>query len=224
MNQAKKYTLPQEALKLIACVTMLIDHIGAVFIPQNPLLRIIGRISFPIYCFLLAEGIHHTKKPQKYGLRLLLLAVLSEIPFDLLFYGRLTWAHQSVMVTLLLAFLMGMCMKKVQSSVRIAAALLFALAAELLSTDYGGLGVLTVALFLLTRELPHRTLVQFLGLVLLNWLLGNGALTIQMFAILAALPIILYSGQKAIRGKALQWSVNLFYPVHLLVLLLLKIF
>ena len=56
--------LPQEGLKLIACAAMLLDHIGAVFCSGIGL-RIIGRIAFPIYCFLLAEGIHYTREPRK---------------------------------------------------------------------------------------------------------------------------------------------------------------
>ena len=82
--------LPQEGLKLIACITMLIDHIGAVFFPSLILLRIIGRLSFPIYCFLLAEGAAHTKHAPRYALRLLLCALISELPYDLAFSGKLT--------------------------------------------------------------------------------------------------------------------------------------
>lgn len=60
-------SLSQESLKLIACVTMLLDHIGAVFLPgyyTYYALRILGRLSFPIYCFLLVEGAHHTRNPS----------------------------------------------------------------------------------------------------------------------------------------------------------------
>ena len=111
----QKVSISQEGLKLLACVTMLIDHIGAVFFPQFQWLRIIGRLSFPIYCFLLAEGVHYTRNPAKYGLRLLLVAGLAELPYDLLFYGKLTWAKNSVMVTLLLGFLAGIAMKRSKS-------------------------------------------------------------------------------------------------------------
>ena len=118
----KRFGMSQEMLKLIACMTMLIDHIAAVLvIPSDAamlagdttvawvhvVMRGIGRVAFPIFCFLLVEGAHHTRNPRKYALRLSLGMVLSEIPFDLAFFGRLTWAHQSVMVTLLLGFMDG---------------------------------------------------------------------------------------------------------------------
>ena len=80
MTQNRKFGVSQESLKLIACVTMLIDHIGALFFPYALWLRIIGRISFPIYCFLLAEGVHHTHSPLTYGLRLLLVALIQKYP------------------------------------------------------------------------------------------------------------------------------------------------
>ena len=92
MDNKVKTGISQEGLKLLACLTMLIDHIGALFFPQFQWMRIIGRLSFPLYCFLLSEGIHYTRNPMKYGLRLLLVAVLTELPYDLLFRGEFTWA------------------------------------------------------------------------------------------------------------------------------------
>lgn len=225
----KSRGLRQEDLKLIACLTMLIDHIGAVFVPGYAL-RIIGRIAFPVYCFLLAEGIHYTRRPAAYFLRLLMGAVLAELPFDLLFYGRFTWQHQSVMVTLLLGFAAGICMKQTANLwLKALIAVPFAVAAEWLSTDYGGMGVLTVALFCLTRGLPGKTLLQTLGLMLICYFMPSGKLrigewlvSIQMFAVGAMVPIALYSGRKASASKLVQVGFYLFYPVHLTVLLILR--
>ena len=70
-------------LKLIALTTMFIDHIGAVFFPQVTLLRVIGRISFPLYAFLIAEGCRYTRNRGRYALGLGVFALISEIPYDL---------------------------------------------------------------------------------------------------------------------------------------------
>lgn len=237
--------LPQEGLKLLACVTMLLDHIGAVIVLEcfyratgenrgtlldiYEILRMIGRLAFPIYCFLLAEGHAHTGNAKSYALRLLTAAVLSEVPYDLAMYGEITWQHQNVMVTLLLGFLMLEAMKKCPKPVlKLLAVVLVAVLADLLNTDYGADGVLVIALFALTRELPHKEWLQVLGLwcifspnhlMMLNWL-GGFAVTTQELAVLAVVPISLYDGRKVTKSKVVQWAFYLFYPVHLLALYL----
>lgn len=110
-----KRGLSQEILKLIACVTMLIDHIGAALMPQYIWLRYIGRVAFPIYCFLLPEGVHHTKDPKKYGIRLAIGVLLAEIPFDLALFGGIPPYYQSVMLILLVAFCMALFMKQARN-------------------------------------------------------------------------------------------------------------
>ena len=222
----KKGGLSQEALKMIACVTMLIDHVGAVLVPSLGL-RIVGRLAFPIYCFLLAEGAHYTRNSKQYAFRLGIVAVLSEVPFDLAFYAGINWQHQNVMVTLLLGFLALKVMERCPNAVlKIMASVPFALLAECLKTDYGADGVLAIALFGITRELSHRRLLQFLGLwfvfspahsMMLSWI-GGISITVQEWAVMAMIPISLYSGQKRTSSRAVQWGFYLFYPVHLVVL------
>lgn len=226
MDHAPKYGISQEGLKLLACGTMLIDHIGAVFFPYIRLLRIIGRLSFPIYCFLLAEGVHYTRSPLKYGLRLLLVALIAELPFDLLFCGQFTWARNSVMVTLLPGFLLGVCMKKLPLWGKFLMVIPFAVLARFARGDYGMDGLLMISIFLLTREFPRfpRILAQTAVLILLSLRMAGfpTRLGVQFYAIAAALPLSLYSGKKRSRSKTLQWGFTLFYPLHIVILLLIR--
>lgn len=214
--------LPQEGLKLIAALTMLIDHVGAVFFPQIWLLRAIGRLSFPIYCFLLAEGAAHTKNPRRYGLRLLIGALLAEFPYDFAFYGAITRYHQSVMVTLLLGFAMTVLMKRIGKLLPV---LLCAAAAEFLNTDYGGLGVVLIWLFAIQDQLPGKWVMLAIFMAAVFCLMPTSHFTVfsltlptQLLGLGSLLPIALYSGQKKSRSPMLQWGFYLFYPVHLLLL------
>ena len=226
-----KRPLPQEGLKFLACAIMLLDHIGATLIPWGTL-RIIGRLAFPIFCFLLAEGAHYTRNPRNYLLRLGIGAILSELPFDLALFGSWSWQHQSVMITLLLGAMALLAMKRMtQPLLKILVLLLFACLADFMNTDYGGAGVLMIALFGLTRERKYGWLVQLLGMYLIcRWIIPGGAVWfigryvfIEIFAILALIPIWLYSGKKSTSSRAVQWVFYLFYPVHLWILYLISI-
>ena len=232
----RKSGLSQEGLKLIACISMLIDHFGATVVLklQIPWMaqlyhacRIIGRIAFPIYCFLLVEGMRRTRDPLRYILRLAIGIVLAELPFDYLFDGRFTWSDQSVMVTLTLGACMLLCMEKTDKEwLKLLLVLPFAMAAELCQCDYGGGGIVMIAVFYLFDQL----LLQTVALFLVNWqLLPSAAVivcgvvvTIQLMATLAMIPIALYSGRKLTRSKAVQWGFYLFYPMHLLILWLIS--
>ena len=221
---SKKIGISQEGLKLLACATMLVDHIGAVFFPGLIWLRIIGRISFPIYCFLLAEGIHHTHSPIKYGLRLLLVALICELPYDLLFYGRFTWAKNNVMVTLLLGFLGGMAIRHSTGWWKLIAAAPFLLLGRYCGGSYGMYGVAMVLLFVITRDFPGQQILQLCFMILLSLRMAGfpGTIGIQVYAIAAMIPIWLYKGEKRSHNKAMQWTLTLFYPVHMILLLLIR--
>lgn len=223
----RKKGLSQEALKGIACFTMLLDHIGATMV-QGYALRIIGRIAFPIFCFLMAEGTFYTKDPRKYGLRLMIGALLSEIPFDLAFRGKLTWEYQNVMLTLFLGFLTVEIIQRTEFDIVKVLAVSggFALA-EWANTDYGGFGVLLVVLFSQTRG---KLWFQTIMVAMFSWMINSlkipvlGILVpIEMFAIFAMIPIALYSGRKVTSNRAVQWGFYLFYPVHLMILVLVRI-
>lgn len=224
----KKRGISQEALKGIACLTMLLDHIGAIMVPGYPL-RIIGRIAFPIFCFLMAEGAFYTRNPLKYGMRLVVGILLSEIPFDLAFRQRLTLEYQSVMITLFIGFLVLEIIQNTKNDLIILLAVGggFALA-EWANTDYGGFGVLLVVLFSQTRG---QLWLQTVMVAMFSWMVNSLripvfgiSVPIEMFAVLSMIPIAFYSGKKSFSSKAIQWGFYLFYPVHLTVLIFLRIF
>ena len=237
----KKIRLSQETLKVIACMTMLLDHVGAVIVPElynvyphdvwfdvYTLLRTLGRLAFPIYCFLLAEGAYYTRSRKGYGIRLAIGLLMSEIPFDLLFFGDLTFAHQSVMVTLLLGYLYAVSMNYMPvQGYRILLLLPFALLAEVLHADYGGWGVAMIGLFVITRESHGKYWVQALGLGVIAWMIGGMTVAIgpafvpiQLFSVVAMLPIVLYDGSKRTNNIWVRRGFYLFYPVHLAILYL----
>ena len=205
---------------------MLLDHIGATMV-QGDALRIIGRIAFPIFCFLMAEGSYHTKNPRKYCLRLVIGMLLSELPFDLAFRLKPSWEYQSVMVTLLLGFVVLEIIQNTGSDLLklLAVGVGFTLA-EWANTDYGGCGVLLIVLFSQARG---KLWLQTIMLLLFAWVLnsaripvGGYLIPIEMFSVLAMVPIALYSGRKATSSKAVQWGFYLFYPVHLTVLVFVR--
>lgn len=229
--------LSQEQLKLLACLTMLSDHTAVILLPVlfpqtefyqvfHELLRTVGRLAFPIYCFLTVEGIWHTHNLNKYAGRLATGALLAEIPFDLLFFGRLTFDHQSVMVTLLLG-LLAICWGRKLKNYVLPFAVCF-LAAEFLNTDYGGWGVAIICMFALTKEMPHKNWLQLAGLALIFWAMdsyrlpvGSIRIPIQLFGLAAMVPIALYTGKKVTYNRAVHEIFYLFYPVHMCVLLML---
>ena len=239
----KKRTVSHEALKIIATVTMLLDHIGAVLVyslyraaraagdyqtvnavvPVYQTLRIIGRIAFPIYCFLLVEGYHHTKNKKKYAYRLAIGMLLAEIPFDLALSGAMDWTSSSVMVTLLLGFLMMAGMDCMKGWMKLLAILPFYGIAEALGTDYGGHGILIIAMLALTKDLPGEKLWRTIGFVVLLWFgarvtFGGLTFPMELFGLLGLIPMFLYEGRKVTWNKWIQLGFYLFYPVHLLVL------
>lgn len=219
------------ALKGIAAALMLTDHVGAILLPEVLALRCVGRLAFPIFAFFIAEGYAHTRNFGRYFRRLAILAVVSEIPFNLENGAVFDPARQNVLFTfcLVLLTLRGLeALGRERGFGRWAGCGLvlaagFA-AGELLRTDYGGWGVVTVALLYLCRDGKYAKLWLLLAMAAVNGL-GMGSLTMpvfggempmQIFAV-AALPVIwLYNGQAGPKG--LRRAFYVFYPAHLLVL------
>lgn len=214
-------------LKWIAIVTMLIDHIGAVVIAQKLanmgisldatvnhwliwiywVCRLIGRLSFPLFLFLLIEGFTHTKNVYRYGLNLFLFALISEIPFDLavsntMFY----WNNQNIFFTLFLGLILLVFIKNQNKLISIVLILVFGLINEyLIFGDYGLYGIILLGgMYLLKKDVPARNI--FVIIVGTYYQLTQG---------LSFLFMNQYNGQRGKQNKAFFY---LFYPIHLLIL------
>jgi hypothetical protein len=248
MNYAKKPGLTGSHLKWIAIITMFIDHIGAALLeigllPKianavlagnsfdyvmsdyhfwyrfDDILRSIGRLAFPLFCFLLVEGFLHTKNVKKYALRLGLFALISEIPFDLAFNGKaLELSYQNVFFTLLIGLLMLIGLKYFEETLpphiswlRFIVALTGILLAVFLRTDYDAFGIMLI--FLLYEFRSLKTLRCIAGAILMLFNSTTG--------FLAFLFVWFYNGE---RGKQLpKYFFYAFYPVHLLLLFLVRL-
>lgn len=224
-----KFGINGSALKWIAIVSMMLDHIGAsivevsmmdiwgvspvggcfaghwdVLYKVDRVLRYIGRPAFPIFCFLLVEGFQHTRDVKKYALRLGIFALVSEAPFDLaLHLTPFYLGNQNVFFTLLLGLLSIWFIREAGETIPARALGMAggAVLAELLHTDYGAFGVvLIVALYILRK---NRLRQCILGAVCCLW---------EYTAPLAFVFTWFYNGE---RGKQHKWFFYWFYPVHL---------
>lgn len=200
-------------LKLLAMLAMTADHIGAVFFPEIPLLRWIGRLAMPVLCFFIGEGLRHTRSPRRYLLRLTGFALLSELPFDLAFYDGIEWGHQNVYFTLALGLLALWAIQS-RGMEGWLLALTAALAAELLGCDYGMYGVL---LILLLDRFHRARSEQLAAAALLN--LAFFGLQTQTLSLIALPLLWLYDGK---RGRDDRRLFYLYYPAHLCVLGILR--
>lgn len=227
MLMMKKRTYHGEDLKLWAMWSMLIDHAGAVLIENTSLYqitgfrmlavacRLIGRISFPLICFLLIEGFCHTEDRRKYLLRMGCFALISEIPFDLAFFGKLDLQRQNVFFTLFTGILLLYALEKAETlehsplirSFMMAAAILAGCAAATAGRfDYSYMGILLIAALYLFRKDRKKQCIA--GAVL------------SLYELTAALAFILvgkYNGEKGDGRLPRNWFY-IFYPLHLLVL------
>ena len=222
-------------LKLIAVCTMFIDHMGDTLFPGVMWLRCIGRVAFPIFCFLIAEGCVHTHDRKKYALRLLVFAVLSEIPFNLM-TGRAVWNpyDQNVLWTLLagaaVCWIMDGALKRrtAPAFVLTGAAMVAAFwLLEVFCTDYGGWGMLLVAMFYGVRRAPYgqaaKMAAQAVGLAFFCFGVMGGV-SIELWALAALVPVWLYNGQRGFSHKAVQYGFYAFYPLHILILSLIALY
>lgn len=254
-------------IKLIAVISMLIDHICKIlYLPYISLCGIsdpysdftfsicvlLGRIAFPLFCFMISEGILHSSSRLRYAIRLLLFAFISEIPYDLAFSGKLFDPGRSnVIFTLFLGFLAVVSFnaannienKSGRIIVKIAAIVGCSFISAVIHSDYSILGVVLIVILSFCHSDRYKlTVFVIIWIVAGTWLEGiiDAALSSENFNILNSsvhqltravyefpavfsLPIIFhYNGEKG--NCARRYFFYLFYPVHLTVLYFLQMF
>ncbi len=232
-------------LKIIAAATMLIDHIGA-FQPFEgwKFMRMVGRISFPLYAFMLAQGFIHTRSRWKYLVRMLVLAIATQPIYTYCFYGDAwKWDSLNILFTLsvglvcmwLLQIGREMAQKRKRAWWLICLALCAAVCgiiwtADLAGVDYGWMGVLLTVLLYLTADFKWAWCPIML-LFAFRQQLTTGAWDEPVyqrgiFAAVAFLPMVFYNGKPGPKPKSkwgaalLKYGFYLFYPLHLAVLAL----
>lgn len=225
------------ALKLIAIITMTIDHVGRFFFPAEIEWLLVGRLAFPLFAWGIANGYHHTSNVQKYLTRIGIFAVISQIPFTLTYLTlRYNPTVMNIFFTLLLGLLAIFSYDKIKyRTVGITIVFLLSVLASLVPTDYGAYGVLITFVFYLTYNKPKQMLLyQFLlwfGLLALSQVAlstpfasvvidnyVSQTIVIQVVALLSVGLISLYNG---VQGPRLKWLFYWYYPVHLTILLII---
>lgn len=232
-----RFSVSGSTLKIIAIISMLIDHTGAAIIrplrtalPDTmqqtknfltwiyPLSRNIGRLAFPIFCFLLVEGFFHTRNVYKYAGRLFLFALISELPFDYALGKSLfDFHHQNVYFTLLFALLALIALSEIEQLkprcfhqrifcrlLQIIACVFPLIIAQRCYFDYRFRGIMVI--FVLYGFHQNRKEQAAMGALTISW---------ETWGPFAFLPIWFYNGK---RGLSLKYLFYWFYPVHLIVL------
>lgn len=233
------------SLHMMAMAFMLCDHLWGTVVPGNEWLTFIGRLAFPIFAFMIVEGYFHTKNLKKYVLRLFLFAMISEIPFNLAMGSSVIYpVHQNVLWSFLISIGFIHWNERTKRSNKLWKRILIGLLSLLLGAatglltmvDFYHAGILTVLAFYFFRQRKWWSyLGQFLSLWYINVeLLGGLVYEFSLFgldfsihqqglALLALIPIWMYRGRQGYHSKALQYAYYIFYPLHLLLLGLLKI-
>lgn len=242
--KSAKYNISSAGLHILAMALMLCDHLWATIIPGNNWLTCIGRLAYPIFAFMLVEGYFHTRNLKRYAMRLLAFALISEIPFNLMYSSSIIYPfHQNVIWTLLIGMGMIYLNEKALTGgkpiviglTRVGTVFLGALLGLVTFSDYNAAGVLMILIFYFFRggnwwcyagQLAGLYYINFemlKGLVFPVTLLGRSfEIPQQGLAIFALVFIWLYRGRKGLSSKWFQQLCYWFYPAHMILLWLIR--
>ena len=219
-------------LKYIAVITMVIDHFAAIVVIKMfgivnienlhlyyTIMRRIGRIAFPIFCFLLIEGLLKTRNRLKYIFNLLIFAIISEIPFNLAFRGKwMDLTYQNVFFTLLISAIVVVGIMKIEGIlmpkgyyvlvgiISLVLAVSGHYLALFMKTDYDSIGVIVVAImYYFRKNRVLQGLLSSIALIFYN--------IVEWPVLLNTILFAKYNGE---RGKQNKYFFYIFYPVHIL--------
>lgn len=216
--------LSRTMLKVIACVSMLADHLCIILFPNaafTPYIReIIGRIAFPLFAYLICEGFLYTRSRTRYFISVAILAVVSEPLYDMAFSGVwLEFNNQNTVFTLLFGLFMIMLMDKfsMNYSVQIMLIAIFGTAAYFIKIDYSFWGIICIGAYYVMKKMPPYLAA---GVAVTSLTVGYNSFG----AYLTLIPLFFYDKSRGTMHSALKYAFYAFYPVHLAVLVGIKYF
>lgn len=237
--EKKTEVLNRDLIKCFAMITMLLNHTAIVFLEGNalyPVLEAVGYFTAPVMCYFLVEGYHYTRSKKKYGERLLLFAIISQIPYDLAFHFR----NLNMLFTLFVCFLILVAGEKIENltlrrDVRILLVLLTAVGdwsfvaaccTLMIGNAWGDrrrilrsylVVYFIFAGFCFLGSLPMHSISEAAKAV------GAALLSGVMILVAAVTVCYLYNGKRAVHcRKVSQWFFYIFYPAHLMLLLAIR--
>ena len=239
----KTKLLSGNLLKILGCVFMLIDHLGAIIFPEVLFLRIIGRLAYPIFAFALSEGCFHTRSRLKHFLLIFIMAILIQVVYVLAMKDYSLSIFMVFSISIILIYLYDYIQKTTSDILEseenspkryliwillififlliIVATIIFDITTPYLKASYGFQGVLIPVIVYITMKLTNRSLPISL-LVMGIALLASALMRMEylnFFGLIAVLLLFLYNGE---RGKYnLKYFFYIFYPVHLIIIYLI---
>ncbi len=227
-------------IKLIAFTSMVIDHIGLLFFPHIVFFRIIGRLAFPLFAWLIARGAHHTHDLKKYMIRLGLLALISQIPYSIFIKSAgITHFQLNVVFTLLAGLFTIFLINKTRSTLlKIIITTIVAIVTFFVQADYAIIGVISIVLFYTyqhniaavfwTQLVACAIWVVFFPVFFLksssNSLYFFQGISYQLSGVMSIVIIALQSKGESKKSQPLKYTFYALYPLHFLVLLCLRWF
>lgn len=240
------YFMNSSQLKIFAMIAMLLDHIAWILFPNIAIFHIIGKLAFPIFCFMIAEGYIKTRNRKKYLIRLLLIAVISQIPFLMAF--KLAFGNQmsgfNTIFDLALGLIAIWIYDKKDSKYTLLAVWVISISAWILQIDGDFAGIWLIYFFFkyhndfktMAKKVCMltvlETIIYIAQIFIMNFTNGQpldlclsyafSFNTLEcLLSILALVPIKFYTGKK---GLNIKWLFYIFYPAHLLILYEIRVF